>query len=257
MAKDLINGYVSSETHNGITTIEFFHPQSNSLPHRLLEDLANEIHAVGFDNETKVIVLRSAGEKAFCAGASFDELTKIDSEKKGFEFFSGFANVINAMRKCPKLIIGRIHGRCVGGGVGLAAAVDYAIASEGAEIKLSELAVGIGPFVVGPAVQRKLGLSSFSQLAIDASMWRNADWARRKGLYSELHSTIESMDESIHRLANQLAHSSPAAMASLKKIFWEGTEDWDDLLIQRAEISGRLVLSNYTKEAIATFKDKA
>lgn len=256
MAKDIINGYVSTETHKGITTIEFFHPQSNSLPHRILDELSNEIHDAGQDKETKVIVLRSAGEKAFCAGASFDELSGIKDEKKGFEFFSGFANVINAMRKCPKLIIGRIHGKCVGGGVGLAAAVDYAIALEGAEIKLSELAIGIGPFVVGPAVERKLGLSSFAQLTIDASMWRNADWARRKGLYSELHSTVESLDESVQRLAHQLSHSSPEAMAELKKIFWKGTENWDELLCARAEISGRLVLSSFTKEAIAKFKAK-
>jgi methylglutaconyl-CoA hydratase len=257
MAKDVINGYVDSEVHNGIATIEFFHPQSNSLPQRILEDLANEIHAVGADVNTKVIVLRSAGEKVFCAGASFDELSKIGDEKKGFNFFSGFANVINAMRRCPKLIIGRIHGKCVGGGVGLAAAVDYAIAVEGADIKLSELAVGIGPFVVGPAVQRKIGLSAFSQLAIDACMWRNGDWARRKGLFSELHPTVESLDESVSRLSNQLAHSSPEAMLQLKKIFWEGTESWDELLYSRAEISGSLVLSHFTREAIERFKAKS
>jgi methylglutaconyl-CoA hydratase len=257
MAKDMTNGYVNTETHNGITTIEFFHPQSNSLPYRLLEDLANEIHAVGTDKETKVIIIRSYGDKAFCAGASFDELTQIENEKKGFHFFSGFANVINAMRKCPKLIIGRIHGRCVGGGVGLVASVDYAIATEAAEVKLSELAIGIGPFVVGPAVQRKVGLSGFSQLAIDAGMWRNAEWARKKGLFAELHSSTESMDESISRLSNQLAHSSPEAMRELKKVFWQGTEDWDVLLPQRAEISGKLVLSHFTREAIAKFKTKA
>lgn len=257
MSKDIINGYVDVETHKGITTIEFFHPQSNSLPHRLLDELANEIHDAGADSATKVIILRSGGEKAFCAGASFDELTRIENEKKGFEFFSGFAHVINAMRKCPRLIIGRIHGKCVGGGVGLAAAVDYAIAAEGADIKLSELAVGIGPFVVGPAVERKIGLSSFSQLAIDATMWRNADWARRKGLYSELHASVENMDESIGRLASQLSHSSTEAMAEMKKIFWKGTEDWDRLLFERAEISGRLVLSHFTKDAIASFKSKS
>ena len=257
MAKDIINGYVTSETHNGITTIEFFHPQSNSLPRKLLADLAHEIHTAGIDKDTKVIVVRSGGEKAFCAGASFDELSKIENKEKGYAFFSGFAEVINAMRKCPKMIIGRIHGKCVGGGVGLAAAVDYAIATEASEIKLSELAIGIGPFVVGPAVQRKMGMSPFSQLAIDAGMWRNADWARRKGLYAECHPTVESMDESIHRLSNQLAHSSPEAMLELKKIFWLGTEDWDTLLTQRAEISGRLVLSHFTKEAIAKFKTKA
>jgi methylglutaconyl-CoA hydratase len=257
MSKDLINGYVNVETHKGITTIEFFHPQSNSLPHWILDDLANEIHDAGADKETRVIILRSGGEKAFCAGASFDELTKIENDKRGFEFFSGFASVINAMRKCPKMIIGRIQGKCVGGGVGLAAAVDYAIALEGADVKLSELAIGIGPFVVGPAVQRKIGLSGFSQLAIDASMWRNADWARRKGLYSELHSSLENLDESISRLAHQLAHSSPEAMAELKKVFWQGTENWDELLSKRAEVSGRLVLSHFTKEAISKFKAKA
>ncbi len=257
MAKDLLNGYVTSETHKGVTTIEFFHPQSNSLPRHLLGDLAHEIHFAGTDADTRVIVLRSAGEKAFCAGASFDELTRIENQEKGYAFFSGFAEVMNAMRVCSKLIIGRIHGRCVGGGVGLAAAVDYAIAVETAEVKLSELAVGIGPFVVGPAVQRKIGMSAFSQLAIDATMWRNADWARRKGLFAECHPTVESMDESIHRLSNQLAHSNPEAMSELKKIFWQGTDDWDDLLTKRAEISGRLVLSNFTREAIAKFKAKA
>lgn len=254
MSKDMINGYVNTETHKGITTIEFFHPQSNSLPHRILHELAIEIHDAGADAATKVIVLRSGGEKAFCAGASFDELTQIENEKKGFEFFSGFANVINAMRRSPKLIIGRIHGKCVGGGVGLAAAVDYAIAHESAEIKLSELAVGIGPFVVGPAVERKIGLSAFSQLAIDASLWRKSEWARSKGLFAEVHPTIESLDESVQRLSNQLSHSSPQAMAELRKIFWKGTDDWDHLLFSRAEISGRLVLSDFTKEAIRKFK---
>jgi methylglutaconyl-CoA hydratase len=256
MLQDLENGYVTSETHKGITTIEFFHPQSNSLPRRILEDLANEIHAVGTDHDTKVIVLRSRGEKAFCAGASFAELSHIDNEKKGFDFFSGFANVINAMRKCPKLIIGRIHGKCVGGGVGLAAAVDYAIAHQTAEIRLSELAIGIGPFVVGPAVERRIGTSAFSHLAIDATMWRNTEWAKRKGLYAEVHETVEGMDESIFRLANQLAHSSIQAMSDLKKTFWKGTEHWDELLYQRAEISGRLSLSNFTKEAIEKFRMK-
>lgn len=254
--KDVINGYVVSETHKGITTIEFFHPQSNSLPHRLLEDLANEIHATGTDHDTRVIVLRSGGEKAFCAGASFEELTHIQNEKKGFDFFSGFADVVNAMRKCPKLIIGRIHGKCVGGGAGLAAAVDYAIACEKADVRLSELAIGIGPFVVGPAVERRIGCSAFGHLAIDSTMWRNAEWCKRKGLFAEVHTTIEGMDESISRLANELAHSSPEAMAELKKILWKGTEHWDELLYQRAEISGRLVLSNFTKHAIQKFKTK-
>jgi methylglutaconyl-CoA hydratase len=256
MAKDIINGYVEAEVHKDICTIEFFHPQSNSLPRKLLEELANEIHSAGTDRETKVIVLRSGGEKAFCAGASFDELSKIDTEKKGYDFFSGFADVINAMRKCPKLIIGRIHGKCVGGGVGLAAAVDYAIAVESAEIRLSELAIGIGPFVVGPAVERKIGLSAFGQLAIDANMWRNSEWARRKGLFAEVHPNTEGMDESIFRLSHQLAHSSPEAMRELKKILWAGTDDWDEMLSKRAEISGRLVLSSFTKEAINKFKTK-
>ena len=256
MIPDMENGYVTAETHKGITTIEFFHPQSNSLPRRLLEDLANEIHAAGADKDTAAIVLRSGGEKAFCAGASYEELASITDEKKGFEFFSGFANVINAIRKCPKLIIGRIQGKCVGGGVGLAAAVDYAIAHEAADIRLSELAIGIGPFVIGPAVERKIGMSAFSQLAIDATMWRNADWAKKKGLFAEVHSSNEGMDESIRRLSHQLAHAHPQAVAELKKTFWRGTENWDDLLCQRAEISGKLVLSTFTKEAIARFKEK-
>ena len=248
--------FVHSTVKHGINTIEFFHPQSNSLPGHILAELAKTIRRAGDDGDTKLIVLRSVGEKAFCAGACFDELVAIKNEEEGLQFFSGFANVINAMRTCPKFIIARIQGKCVGGGVGLAASADYAIAVEGAEVKLSELAVGIGPFVVGPAVERKIGTSAFSQLAIDATMWRNADWARKKGLFAELHPDVQSMDESLERLSNTLMHSSPEAMKEMKKIFWQGTDHWDQLLIERAKISGRLVLSDFTKEAIAKFKKK-
>ncbi len=257
MIKEISSGYLKTEFHNGITTIEFFHPQSNSLPGKILDELAQSIHRAGNDDETKLIVLRSAGEKVFCAGASFDELAAIQNAEQGFQFFSGFAHVINAMRLCPKFIIGRIQGKCVGGGVGLAAAADYPIATENAEVRLSELAIGIGPFVVGPVVERKIGVSAFSQLAIDAAMWRNSDWAKRKGLFAEVHETIASIDESISKLANTLIHSSPQAMAELKKILWKGTEHWDHLLSERAAISGRLVLSSFTKKAIEKFKEKA
>ncbi len=249
--------YVRSETHNGITTIEFFHPQSNSLPSKILEQLAYEIHFAGTHDETKVIVLKSAGDRTFCSGASFSELVEIKNEAEGLQFFSGFANVINAMRKCPKFIVARIQGKAVGGGVGIAAAADYAIAVEGADIKLSELAVGIGPFVVGPAVERKIGIAAFGALATDAGMWRNCDWAKKKGLFAEVHTSIGNMDESIARLANTLSHSNPEAMAEMKKMFWTGTEHWDTLLKERAAISGRLVLSDFSKAAIEKFKAKA
>lgn len=244
------NGYVRIEVHQKVGTIEFHHPQSNSLPAVILEDLTKAINKIAHDPEINVIVVRSVGEKAFCAGASFNELTAITNAEEGKKFFMGFAKVINAMRKCPKFIIGRIHGKCVGGGVGLAAAMDYCIATEMAEIRLSELAVGIGPFVVGPAVERRIGTSAFSQLAIDAMMWRSADWAKRKGLFAEKHATIEDMDESLSRLTFNLSRSNPEAMEEIKKITWAGTEHWDELLQQRAAISGRLVLSEFTKSAL-------
>ena len=256
MIQEILSGYVKSEFHNGVTTIEFFHPQSNSLPLKILDELAQAIHRAGNDDETRLIILRSAGDKAFCAGASFDELASIQNAEQGLRFFSGFAHAINAMRICPKFIIARVHGKCVGGAVGLVAGSDYAVATEEAEIKLSELSIGIGPFVVGPALERRIGVSAFSQLAIDASMWRSAQWAGRKGLFAEVHLTVEGMDESLSRLANTLSHSSPEAMAEMKKIFWKGTENWDRLLLERAAISGKLVLSSFTKNAIERFKAK-
>ena len=250
------NGYVKSEVQNGISTIEFFHPQSNSLPGKILNELANAITDAGNHTKTKVIVLKSAGEKAFCAGASFDELTQIKNETEGLNFFSGFAKVINALRLCPKFVIGRIQGKCVGGGVGIAAAVDYALATETAEVKLSELAVGIGPFVVGPAVERKIGAAAFSSLAIDAACWRSAQWAKENGLFAELHTNSSNLDAAVMRLASVLSLSSTQAMAEMKKIFWEGTAHWNELLVERAKISGRLVLSDFTKTAIEKFKSK-
>ena len=256
MIKEIQEGFVKSETHQGITTIEFFHPQSNSLPGKILDELRQEIHFAGTHAETKVIVLKSAGEKAFCAGASFDELLEIKTEAEGLKFFSGFANVINAMRTCPKFIIARVQGKCVGGGVGLASAADYTIAVNKADIKLSELAIGIGPFVVGPVVEKKIGNAAFMALSIDAAMWRNSEWAKKKGLFAEVHENVENMDESIQRLAHNLAHSNPVAMAELKKIFWKGTENWDVLLKERAAISGKLILSEFSRNALQQFKMK-
>ncbi|HEY6976171.1 MAG TPA: enoyl-CoA hydratase/isomerase family protein [Chitinophagaceae bacterium] len=256
MIQQVKEGYVKVEREHGIATIEFFHPQSNSLPAKILETLASDIHSESLNPETKVIVLKSAGDKTFCAGASFDELVAINNEHDGLIFFMGFANVINAMRKCNKLIIARVQGKCVGGGVGIVAAADYAIAVEGAEIKLSELTIGIAPFVVGPAIERKMGLSAFSQLAIDGGKWRTGDWARRKGLYAELHPSIETMDDSIDGFSNVLAHSSTEAMHELKKVLWHGTDDWDHLLKERAAISGRLILTKYAKDAIQKFKER-
>jgi len=254
MALQDTTGYIQTETHQFITTIEFHHPKGNSLPASLLHSLAQAIHEAGVDFNTHVIILRSAGSRTFCAGASFDELSAISSAAQGTEFFSGFAHVINAMRKCPKLIIGRIHGKCVGGGVGLAAAVDYAIGLEGADIRLSELSIGFGPFVIAPAVERKIGPAAFQALTIDAAHWRNAEWALKRGLYAELHHSVEALDEAVGRLANQLAHSNPDAMAELKQLFWKGTEHWDQLLKDRAAVSGRLVLSEHTSLSIAKMK---
>lgn len=250
-------GHVKSEINeNGIATIEFGHPLSNSLPGKLLNLLAKTITDIGAQTDVKVIVLKSEGDRTFCAGASFDELISIKDLETGKAFFSGFASVINACRKCPKLIIGRVQGKAVGGGVGLASAVDYCLATKHASVKLSELAVGIGPFVVGPAVERKIGMSAMSQLTINATEFQTAEWAREKGLYAEVYTTVNEMDEAIDVLATKLANSNPEAMSLLKKIFWEGTETWDNLLKVRAAVSGQLVLSDFTIKAINAFKNK-
>lgn len=241
---------------SGIATIEFGHPLSNSLPGKILRKLADTITELGGNDDVKVIVLKSSGERAFCAGASFDELISIKDLETGKVFFSGFASVINACRKCPKLIIGRVQGKAVGGGVGVASAVDYCFATQYADVKLSELAVGIGPFVVGPAVERKIGTSAMSLLAINATQWRSARWAKDNGLYAEIFESSEEMDGRIDELATTLANSNPEAMALLKKIFWEGTEHWDELLAERAAMSGKLVLSDFTVNAINKFKKK-
>jgi len=248
--------FVKLTTENTIGTIEFFHPQSNSLPGHILAELATTITKAGEDDNIKVIILKSAGERAFCAGASFDELVAIDTPENGKKFFSGFANVINVARKCPKFIIGRVQGKAVGGGVGMASATDYCFATKFAAVKLSELAIGIGPFVVGPAVERKVGTSAFSAMTINATKWFDSSWAREKGLYTEIFDSVEEMDVEIEKLASTLANSNPEAMEGLKKVMWQGTEHWDTLLMERAVSSGKLVLSDFTRNAIEKFKSK-
>jgi methylglutaconyl-CoA hydratase len=251
-----MEAYVKLDVENGIGTIEFFHTQSNSLPSNILDELSSTITKAGKDDSIQIIILKSSGERAFCAGASFDELVAIDTAENGKKFFSGFANVINAARKCPKFIIGRVQGKAVGGGVGMVSATDYCFATKFASVKLSELAIGIGPFVVGPAVERKIGTSAFSAMTINAGKWFDAAWAREKGLYTEVFDSVEQMDVGIDKLASTLSKSNPEAMQGLKKIMWEETEHWDTLLMERAESSGKLVLSDFTKDAIAKFKQQ-
>ena len=245
--------YVKQHTENGISTIEFFHPAHNSLPGDILAKLANTITEAGQDDNVLVIILKSGGDRTFCAGASFKELISIEDEKTGEEFFMGFANVINAMRKCPKFIIGRVQGKTVGGGVGLASAMDYCMATKFASIKLSKLNIGIGPFVVGPAVARKLGVSGMSQIAIDANTFYSPEWAKDKGLFTHVYDSTEELDEAVQATAEHLCTYNPEAMKEMKKIFWDGCDDWDTLLNERAKVSGRLVLSEFTKEKLKRF----
>lgn len=257
MITDSTNGNViSNTTPDGITTIGFYHPAQNSLPAHLLRALTDRINEAGNNPQTKVIVLQSAGERTFCAGASFDELLQIKDKEAGAKFFSGFANVINACRKSSKIIIARVQGKAVGGGVGLAAGADYCLATEAASIKLSELAIGIGPFVISPAVIRKIGLPAFSTLTIRAVDFQSAQWAMQKGLYNEVYADTKALDEGLSTLTQKLASYHPEALVGLKQILWEGTEDWDDLLTQRAAISGELVLSDFTQHALNSFLEK-
>lgn len=248
------NGFVKTEIAGKIGTITFGHPKSNSLPKHLLMGITNEISKLSGNNEVNVIVLKSFGEGAFCAGASFDELKEINDYETGKDFFMGFARLILAMKDSPKFIITRVQGKAVGGGVGIIAASDYVFALSTASVKLSELNLGIGPFVIGPAVQRKTGTAGFGTLSIDTS-WYDSDWAENHGLFSNVLHVLEDVDKAVDELADKLAKSSPEAMANLKSLLWKDAEGWDKLLEERAEISGRLILSDYSKEYIKSFKN--
>ena len=254
MATNRTDGSLFTSIVNKIATIEFGHPASNSFPSVLLDRLTKELEKVSKNDAVSIIILKSEGEKAFCAGASFDELIAIDTLEDGKKFFSGFANVINAMRTCSKLIIGSVQGKTVGGGVGLAAACDYVLATESASIKLSELTIGIGPFVIEPAVTRKIGVAGFAELTLAATEWKNAYWAKEKGLFATVFETQKELREETQNLAEKLASYNPNALAELKKTLWKGTGNWNDLLIERAEVSGKLVLSEFTKKALLKFK---
>ena len=249
----LSEGRVTAHVSDGIGRIEFFHPKGNSLPGALLLELAATVTRVGADPDARVIVLTSGGTGPFCAGASFDELTSISDAGQGQEFFSGFARVILAMIRAPKFVITRVHGKAAGGAVGLVAASDYSFATKNASAKLSELAVGIGPFVVGPVIERKIGLAAYGAMSVDAD-WRDAAWCERHGLYSRLFDDAGAMNGAVDTLATTLAGSNPEAMAQLKHVFWQGTEGWDLLLADRAAMSGRMVLSEFTRNAIAGFR---
>mgnify|MGYP001810183500 CR=1 FL=1 len=248
-------GTVTVTFDGAVATVSFFHPRGNSLPGALLRQLAAEITAVGARPDVRVIILRSEGTGPWCAGASFDELVSIATPEQGLEFFSGFSGVILAMTQVPQFVIARIHGKTAGGGVGLTAAADYAICTSRAAFRLSELAVGIGPFVVGPVIEKKIGTGAYAAMTVDAD-WRDATWAERHGLVAKVVADDAALDAAVSQLADTLARSNPQAMADLKRVFWSGTEHWPALLRERAAASGRLVLSDFTRDAIAAFKAK-
>ncbi|TAI47691.1 enoyl-CoA hydratase/isomerase family protein [Flagellimonas allohymeniacidonis] len=254
MPTDRPNGSLYTKIQDRIATVEFGHPASNSFVSELLQRLTAELHSLGKNDEVSLIVLKSEGNRAFCAGASFDELVAISNLDEGKAFFSGFANVINAMRSCGKIIIGRVQGKTVGGGVGLAAACDYVYATEAASVKLSEVSIGIAPLVIAPAVERKIGKDGLAELALHPTEWKNAYWAKEKGLFSKVYGSIEEMDKELEFHALKLASFNPEALAEMKKVLWEGTNDWDTLLLERAAASGKLALSPNTKEALEKFK---
>ena len=248
------SSYVHLNVENKVGYIEFYNPPHNALPATMLATLTQLIESAGSDPPVAVIVLKSGGDRTFCAGASFEELISISNPEQGAKFFEGFANVINALRNCPKITIGRVQGKAVGGGVGLAAATDYCMATTHSEIKLSELTIGIGPFVIEPAVTRKMGLSAMSQLSLESSRFFSAQWAQEKGLFMKVCPSIGALDTEVKLLAEQLCAYNPEALQKLKETFWEGTEHWSKLLQERAAISGRLVLSNFTKTQLKTYK---
>ncbi len=215
----MIEPYVTLNIKNSVGYIEFFHPNRNSMPSAILLQLKTTIEEAGNNEAIHVIVLKSGGDRTFCAGASFNEVMAVNDAEQGKAFFSGFANVINAMRTCPKLIIGRVQGKTVGGGVGLAAATDYCLATKYASIRLSELSIGIGPFVIEPAVSRKIGLTAMSQMTIDAETFFSAEWAKNKGLYADVFETVEALDEAVKELAEKLSGYNPVALKQMKSVF--------------------------------------
>jgi methylglutaconyl-CoA hydratase len=251
-----MDGVIKTTFENNIATVSFYHPASNSFPSLLLENLTQEINVLSKNTDITLIILKSEGNGAFCAGASFDELLEVATLEEGKLFFSGFANLINAMRNCSKLIIGRVHGKAVGGGVGIISACDYAFATSNAAIKLSELAIGIGPFVIEPAVSRKIGKMEMAEMTLEPSEWKTAQWAFEKGLYNKFFNSIEELDSSLNLFTSKLSSYNPEALTEMKKVLWKDTENWDKLLINRAEISGKLVLSSFTKKALQQFTQK-
>lgn len=248
------SGHIHTQVENHIATITFSHQASNSFPSSLLQKLVEEINQISTQDTIHVVVLQSEG-KTFCAGASFDELLAIEDFETGKNFFSGFAHVINAIRLSPKLFIARVQGKAVGGGVGLIAACDMAFATPESAIKLSEIAIGIGPFVIEPVVSKKIGSTDMAQLTLAPTEWKPAAWAFEKGLYNAIVSQ-EELNETVINKAKELAAYNPEALQEIKQLFWQNTSHWDTLLIERAAISGRLVLSDFTKNALNQFKNK-
>lgn len=249
-----MDGVIKTSIENNIATVSFYHPASNSFPSLLLSNLSQELNVLSENNEVNLIVLKSEGNGAFCAGASFDELLEVSNLEEGKLFFSGFANVINAMKNCSKIIIGRVHGKAVGGGVGIISACDYVFATNNASTKLSELAIGIGPFVIEPVVSKKIGKTAMSEMTLAATEWKNAEWGLNKGLFTQLFNSVEELDNSLNTFSTNLSSYNPEALVEMKKVIWEGTENWNTLLYERAEISGKLVLSKFTKDALTKFK---
>lgn len=230
--------------------IEFYHPKGNSLPSRILEELTLAFRRASEEPDLRVITLQSRGDGAFCGGANLDELRAIRDFESGKAYFMRIAELLTAMRDTPGCIIAKVQGPAVGGGVGLIAASDFVCAGQDAPVRLSEVSLGIGPFVIGPAVIRKIGLSAFSTLSLDAGTWYDAHWARSFGLYNRVVESHVELDRVAEQLAGDLAASGPSAVTTLKRELWRGENDWPARLEESAEQSAKLLMTEHTQRLL-------
>lgn len=255
MLADNQNGSLHSRISKGIATIEFGHPKANSLTSALLEGLMQEFNSLSENDKVSLILLKSKGEGAFCAGASFDELLQIDNLTDATHFFNGFANVFLAMRNCKKPIVGQIQGKATGGGVGLIAACDYTLATENAWIRLPELAIGIAPFVIAPVLIRKIGTTALNEMYMTPNLWKESHWAQRYNLYTQVLKNIKELNEQTAHFTENLAKINSNVLAEMKQITWKNTENWSEELHKNATLSAKFLLSEETKSILMNFKN--
>jgi len=241
---------------DGVATVTLNRPQArNALNQTMIRELREALATLDANPEARVIVLRGAGDRAFCAGADLKGMFHGGPILEAREQYAGLAGILEAMPRMRTSVIGQVHGYALAGGCGLAAACDIVVASEDAVFGLPEIKLGLLPLMVLAPILRAASPKRVLQLVLSG-----AELPAREALAMGLVTQVvprAGLDATVQRLAETLAGYSSGTLAIAKEAFYNALElPYGQALSYLRDLLTIVARSEDAQEGIAAFREK-